>query len=180
MKNHSLQFRLIGVVVMLFLALGISTDALAQSGETAGVTSPAGGASVSGIITVTGTVDFPDFQKYEIYLKTGTQLVWAATVYAPVINGNLARLDTRTFPDGAYQLVIRQVRTDSNYTEFMGPTFIIENNLGAPLPYPEVEPGFLYAPVTGALARIRNCSGSDLKFDYNSPDGFCSADDLWL
>jgi hypothetical protein len=135
---------------------------------------------VSGLITVTGAVDFADFQKYELFLKTGEQLVWAATVYAPVINGDLAFLDTRTFPDGAYQLVVRMVRNTSNYTEFLGPTFYIENNLGAPLPHPEIDSSPLYPPVSGAVARIRNCSGNSLEFDYHSPTGFCSGGTLQI
>jgi hypothetical protein len=89
-----------------------------------------------------------------------------------VVQGNLARLDTRTFIDGSYQLVIRQVGTDSQYVDILGPTFTINNALGAPLPFPEVEPNFLY-PVEGkALVRVRNCSGQDLTFDYGSPEGF--------
>lgn len=170
---------MVGVVVALLLLIATAT-ALAQFGETVVVASPTQGQSISGIVTMTGTVDFPDFVKYELFLKSGERMLWAATVYAPVINGNLARLDTRTFPDGAYQLVIRQVRSDSNYTEFLGPTFYIENNLGAPLPYPEVSSGVLYPPLAGALARIKNCSGNNLEFDYHATQGFCSGDNLWI
>lgn len=177
MKNRAWQLTLAVLLIMLatVVAAGVS---YAQGGDTVFVTSPAANEAVSGIITITGAVDFPDFMKYDLFLKRGDEMVWAATVYAPVINGVLARLDTRTFPDGAYQLVIRQVHSDSNYTDFYGPTFFIENNLGAPLPFPEVEPGVLYPPVAGALARIRNCSGVDLKFDYHSPDSFCSGGSL--
>jgi hypothetical protein len=177
MKNLSRRFlMLVGLVVLLVLAA--STTILAQQGETVYLTTPTAGQTVSGLVTVTGAVDFADFQKYELFLKTGEQLVWAATVYAPVINGDLAFLDTRTFPDGAYQLVVRMVRNTSNYTEFMGPTFYIENNLGAPLPYPEIDSSPLYPPVSGAVARIRNCSGHTLEFDYHSPTGFCSGGNL--
>lgn len=178
MKYHLPRFLLVlGVIV---LALGFGATAYAQGGETIYITTPADGESVNGILTLTGAVDFPDFMKYEVFLKSGDQLLWASTVYAPVINGNLARFDTRIYPDGAYQLIIRMVRTDSNYTDFTGPTFLIENNLGAPQPYPEIEAGFLYPPVAGAVARIRNCSGDNLEFDYNSPQGYCSADNLWI
>jgi hypothetical protein len=177
-NKHLRRFGLIltAVVLLVFFA---DVGALAQ-GEIVDVTSPAEGESVASLITITGTVDFSDFQKYELFLKNEEQMLWAATAYAPVIDGNLARLDTKTFPDGAYQLIIRQVRTDSNYTEFLGPTFYIENNLGAPVPYPEVESSFLYSPVAGALARVRNCSGDRLEFNYNSPEGFCSGDDVWI
>ena len=178
--NNSWRSLLILIALVLLVPLAFNLDVLAQGGETVYITSPSAGESLTGLITITGAVDFADFQKYELFLKSGDELLWVATVYAPVINGNLARLDTRTVPDGAYQLIIRQVRTDSNYTEFGGPNFFIENNLGAPLPYPEVESSFLYPPQGGALMRVRNCSGDNLEFDYNSPKGFCSNDELLI
>lgn len=177
-KKHLRRLGLMLTAVVL--ALIITTAGVLAQREVVDVTSPAEGESVTGLITITGTVDFTDFQKYELFLKNEGQMLWAATAYAPVIDGNLARLDTKTFPDGAYQLIIRQVRTDSNYTEFPGPTFYIENSLGAPVPYPELESSFLYSPVAGALARVRNCSGDRLEFNYNSPEGFCSGDDVWI
>lgn len=181
MKNHPWRSVIVVAVVgVLFVIVSSGAGVRAQEMETVYITNPAEGSTVSGLVIVTGAVDFPDFMKYEVFLRTGDQMVWVATVYAPVINGNLARLDTRTFPDGIYQLIIRTVHTDSNYDEFVGPTFTIENNLGAPLPYPEVESSYLYPPVAGALARIKNCSGDNLEFDYMSPDGFCSAADLWI
>ncbi|MBN1993523.1 MAG: hypothetical protein JW953_12555 [Anaerolineae bacterium] len=180
MKNYPRQLATIIVIVGIFLLAVSGNTALAARGETVEITSPSEGESVSGLVTATGTVDFMDFMKYEVFLKTGNQLMWAATVFAPVINGNLAYLDTRTYPDGLYQLIIRTVKTDSNYNEYPGPTFAIENNLGAPLPYPEVESSPLYPPEAGASARVRNCSGDNLSFTYGSPQGFCSADDLWI
>jgi hypothetical protein len=147
--------------------------------ETTFVTSPKDGEKVSGLITVTGAADFSDFLKYEILLKQGDQLSWGATVYAPVINGVLAWIDTRTFLDGTYNIVIRKVSSDSNYTDVIGPAITIENGM-SPVMYPEIDSSPLY-PVEGfALARIRNCSGDNLEFDYQSPDGFCSGQDHWI
>ena len=180
MKSYPQRYMLTLIVLLFLLLISVNTNVLAEGGETVYITSPAEGESLVGVITITGAVGFQDFQKYELFLKTGDEMLWAATIYAPVINGNLARLDTRIFPDGAYQLIVRQVRTDSNYTEFVGPNFFIENNLGAPLPYPEVEANFLYPPEAGALIRVRNCSGDNLEFDYNSPEGFCSSDKIWI
>lgn len=177
--KHSVHYFLIVITIVLLVA-GSSVTALAQGGESVNITNPEEGQSVSGILTLTGTVDFPNFMKYEVFLKTDDEMLWAATVYAPVISGNLAQFDTRVYPDGAYQLVIRTVRTDSNYEEYLGPTFFIENELGAPQPFPEIETGFLYPPVAGALVRIKNCSGNNMEFDYTSPEGFCSSDNLWI
>jgi hypothetical protein len=180
MKHQSWRYLLTVVAILVLLALGMGTVALAQGGESVYITTPSDGESLTGLVTVTGAVDFPDFQKYELYLKSGDEMLWAATVFAPVINGNLAFLDTRTFPDGAYQLIVRMVRNDSNYTEYRGPSFFIENNLGAPLPAPEMDSSPLYPPVSGAVARVRNCGGDTLKFDYHSPDGFCSGGSLLI
>jgi hypothetical protein len=180
MKDYPWRFAIIVIVGILLLTASSSAGVMAQGRETAEITGPTEGSTVSGQIIITGTIDFPDFMKYELFLKTGEGLIWAATVYAPVINGNLARLDTRTYADGIYQLIIRTVRTDSNYNEYTGPSFIIDNGQGAPLPYPEIESSFLYQPVAGAIARVKNCGGDNLGFTYGSPQGFCSADDLWL
>lgn len=170
------------MALMLLLGLGNGANVWAQ--DTPGnvrITSPADGSTVSGLITMTGAIAFSDFLKYEIFLKPGKgSLLWVATVYAPVINGNLARFDTRTYQNGTYQLIIRQVHSDSNYTDLVGPTITIDNELGAPLPYPEIEPSYLYPPEKYALVRLRNCSGTTLEFDYNSPEAFRSADNILL
>lgn len=165
---------------LLLLAMGVT--ALAQGGERVVITTPTEGQTLSGIVQITGVVEFPDFQKYEIFLRTsGTNLSHLATVYAPVVNGLLANLDTRAYADGTYQIVVRTVRSDSQYTDFPGPTVGIANGQGAPAPGgPEVQPSPLYPPLEGALLRIQNCSGKDLEFDYTSPQGFCSAEDYWI
>ncbi len=180
MNRKSWRVIFVGMTILLLLTIFGASAILAQGGATVYITTPAEGETVSGVVTVTGAVDFPDFVKYDLFLKSGEQMLWGATVYAPVINGTLARLDTRTVPDGAYQLVVRQVHSDRNYTDFVGPTFFIENNLGSPLAYAEAPASPLYAPVSGAVARIKNCSGVDLQMNYHSPQGFCSSDDLWI
>jgi hypothetical protein len=170
MAYQSLRVTLLVIAAFVLLLAAGSGQILAQEAETIQITYPAPDQTVSGLITLAGSVTFSDFLKYEVFLKRGQELIWAATVYSPVIDGNLARLDTRTFIDGTYQLVIRQVHTDSQYTDYTGPSFTISNSLGAPRPFPEVEPNFLY-PVEGkALVRVRNCSGEDFSFDYGSPE----------
>ena len=114
-------------------------------------------------------------------MKAGDNSLHGATGFSPVINGNLAQLDTKTYPDGSYQLIVRAVGTDSNYTDFPGPVFTIQNDLGAPLAHGEVFQSFLYPPMSGmALLRVQNCGGYNLEFDYTSPDGFCSHGNYWM
>jgi hypothetical protein len=182
MMNNTLGRWIFAALLAGLVLLGSTHNFQASAQESAitSITSPTEGETVTGLITVTGAVDFEDFLKYEVFLKSGDQLAWAATVYAPVVNGNLARIDTRTYLDGVYQLVIRRVNPDSNYTDVVGPTISIENGLGSPLPHPEIESSYLYAPEGAALARVKNCSGNNLEFDYVSPDGFCSAGNLWI
>lgn len=183
MKYHSVRHILIAVAIVMLL-LGALTGATvsAQEMETVYVSSPTEGQVVSDLVMVTGAADFLDFLKFEVFIQGGGNMLWVATVHSPVINGNLAHMDTKIYPDGTYRLVIRKVTTDSNYTDFFGPTFTIENNLGAPLPHPDVIASPLYPPPisSGALFRIKNCSGKDLEFDYQSPGSFCSADNLWI
>ncbi|MFN8459293.1 MAG: hypothetical protein U0401_32350 [Anaerolineae bacterium] len=176
MKHHLAQFVVIMVLTMLVtLGVGNTPGAQAQEG-TVYITNPANGATITGLVTVTGAASFPDFLKYEIFLKPGKgDLLWVATVYAPVIDGNMARFDTRTYQNGTYQMIIRQVKGDSNYTDLPGPMITIDNPQGAPQPYPEIEPNYLYSTEKYALVRVKNCSGVNLDFDYNSPEGFRSS-----
>ena len=181
MKQRIVKLAVAAIVLTLALMAWQSygETGYAQS-ETASITNPAPDSTLSDLVVITGSVNFADFLKYEIMLKSGEQLTWVATVYAPVVNGNLARFDTRMFADGTYQLIVRQVNNDTNYTDYVGPTITINNGLDAPLQFPEVESSYLYPPPNHALARVKNCSGRNMEFDFNSPEGFCSAGDLWI
>lgn len=179
MKRHWLRYGLMIGMIATVLALG--GGVLAQDGGTVAFTNLSDGATVSSLTTLVGTVSFPDFLKYEIFLKSGDTLFWVANSHSPVVNGNLARLDPRVFQSGTYQLVVREVHSDSNYTDVTGPTITLENPNGAPLPYyPEVEPSFLYASGKFAVVRAKNCAGEDFFFDYTSPQGSGDAGDILL
>lgn len=168
------------MALLIVLLLGQVPQTLAQEG-TVYFTNPGEGATVAGLVTITGAASFPDFLKYEIFLKPGKgDLLWVATTYAPVINGNLARFDTRTYQNGSYRLILRQVGSNSNYTDYEGPMILVDNPQGAPLPHPEIEPSYLYPPEKYGLVRVKNCSGVGLEFDYTSPEGFRSSGNLWL
>jgi hypothetical protein len=161
-------------VIMLLLSWG---QALADDPQMISVAQPRANDVVSSLTIVAGSVDFPNFERYEIFLQGGDNMIWAASGYTPVVNGNLARLDPRVFSDGTYQLIIRQVRIDSNYSDYTGPVFVIDNPLDAPLAYyPEIEPTILHARSDKAILRVKNCSGQDLNFDYNGPSHFVAAD----
>lgn len=173
MKKHLF---LILTLIILLLALG-GASALAQNTGAVEFTNLPDGATVSELTTLTGTIDFPDFLKYELFLKNGHQLTWVANSHSPVKNGGLARLDPSVFSSGSYQVIVREVHPDSNYVDVPGPTITIDNQSPAPY-YPEVEPSFLYPAEGYALVRARNCAGEDFFFDYQSPEGSGSAGEV--
>ncbi|MDM8521546.1 hypothetical protein QUF64_15990 [Anaerolineales bacterium HSG6] len=176
MKKVTRNYSLIVMVGLLYFL--IWGQALADDPQMVSVAQPRANDTVSSLTMVAGSADFSEFERYEIFLNGGGDMVWVASGYAPIVNGNLARLDPRVFIDGTYQIVIRQVRTDSNYTDHAGPTITIDNPFDAPLPYyPEIASSILRAPTDRALLRVENCSGHDLNFDYHGPTNFSTADD---
>jgi len=181
MKYHSAR-NIVLAFAMVALLLGVvgTAGVLAQGPETVVITNPAEGEMVSGVVVVTGAIDFPDFLKYDFFLSNSGNMIWVATGYSPVINGNILRLDTKTHADGAYRIVIRKVTTDSNYTDTYGPTFNISNGQTAPNATPEVEATFLYPAPGKATVRVRNCTSEDFFTDYGSPEGFKDAGKITL
>lgn len=179
-KQYFIRFLLGLALVALGMGLVGGAAVLAQGPEGVVITNPTEGETVSGIVVISGAVDFSDFLKYDFFLKNGGNEIWVATGYSPVINGNLLRLDTKTFADGTYQIMIRKVTSDSQYTDAEGPTFNIKNGLTAPNPFPEVETTFLYPAPGKATVRVRNCAGENFFMDYGSPDGFRSSGELTL
>lgn len=174
--------RLIFVVTAIFLiVLTVGSVSMAQNPGTVTFSNLAEGDTVSTLTTLTGTINFDDFLKYEIFLKSGDSIVWVANSHSPVIDGNLARLDPRMVQSGTYQLLVREVHSDSNYLDFIGPTVTIDNPNDVPLPYyPEIEPSFLYPSETLAVIRAANCTSEDFHFDYTSPQDFKSAGEYLL
>lgn len=179
MKIQMLRYFVLALAVVLVGAVG-TTPAQAQGPEGVIITSPADGETVSNVVVVTGAIDFADFMKYDFFVNNGNNMIWVATGYSPIINGNILRLDTKTLIDGNYQVVVRKVTTDSQYTDFYGPNFTVSNGLAAPNPFPEIEATFLYPAPGKATMRVRNCTGEGVFIDYASPEGFKSSGEISL
>jgi hypothetical protein len=130
------RYLLVAVALLIVFGVLVTTPGLAQGPEGVVITNPSEGESVSDVVVVTGAIAFSDFLKYDFFLKNGDNMIWVATGYSPVINGNLIRLDTKTFPDSTYQVVVRKVTSDSNYTDALGPIFTIANNMASPQSIP--------------------------------------------
>ncbi len=181
MKQKSNRYLMLALLAAALLVSFIPTRPIAAQGEDGVViSSPATGETVSDVVVISGAVDFPDFLKYDFFLKGGENMIWVATGFSPVINGHLLRLDTKTLADGSYQMLVRKVTSDSNYTDVIGPSFTVKNGQAAPLPYAEVETTFLYPAPGKAVMRAQNCTGVDFFTDYNSPSGFKSSGEIAL
>ncbi|MCA9978691.1 MAG: hypothetical protein KC413_23190 [Anaerolineales bacterium] len=126
--------------------VGSAHAAQSQPGAN-GITQPTSGAAVSGVVTVTGTAVDPNYLRYELAFRaeSGTAGDWVVFAEGdqPIQNGILAIWDTTIgrnvnapiWPDGRYQLRLRVVRTDYNYSEYFVTGLIISNS-GTPTPTP--------------------------------------------
>jgi hypothetical protein len=83
------------------------------------ITSPAPGAAVSGVVTVSGVADIPNFQFYKIEVAggeaTGDWSVIGELQRNPVSGGVLGLWDTGPFPAGPYWVRLVVVDNTGNY-----------------------------------------------------------------
>ncbi len=96
--------------------------------ENVRITSPAIGATVSGVISIEGTADNPNFQYYKVETITGD----AAPAYAgggetPVIDGVLSELDTAELENGDYAILLTVVDNSGNFPDPCTVTITVEN-----------------------------------------------------
>lgn len=128
------------IALSCVLLLGLFSVTTATYAQTAGISSPAPGQTVNGIVFITGTTTDPNFSRYEIAFLQEVNLGLGWVVFADgdqqVVNGNLAVWDTTVgqnsgapiFPDGAYQLRLRVVRQDLSYAEYFVGNITVQNN----------------------------------------------------
>jgi hypothetical protein len=79
------------------------------------ITSPKSDDEVSGLVTVLGTVDIPNFAFYKLESKRPDEGFWAILLAGnlPVKAGELGIWDTRRLTPGEYQLSVVPVTTDA-------------------------------------------------------------------
>lgn len=129
-----------------------------------GITQPVAGSVLAGVVTVTGTAVDPNYLRYELAFRAldtavGTEATWIVFAEGdqPVVNGTLAVWDTTVgrainapvFPDGRYQLRLRVVRTDYNYTEYIITDLQIANSVATPTPTGTATPATNATPSAG-------------------------------
>ena len=133
--NLLLPVMLLVALLVYFSALPSGVQAQAQNG----ITTPAHGDVVSGILVIEGTADHPNFLRYELAFlpafTLGADWIAFAQGEQPVVEGTLAIWDTTVggelspvFPDGRYRLRLRVVREDYNYDEYFVTDLVITNS----------------------------------------------------
>lgn len=141
--SYGIYFFSFLLLMFVFLTVGRVT---AQAN---GITAPAAGETLSGVVTVMGTAVHPEYLRYELAFLNEANQSAGWIVFAegsqPVTNGVLAIWDTTigqnvgapVFPDGRYQLRLRVVKTDYNYDEYFVTNLTINNAGPTPTPTPD-------------------------------------------
>ena len=141
------MYRSFALLIAFVWLIGGRLSARAQTAN--GITEPAEGDTVSGVVVITGTAQDPSFLRYEIaFLQVNADNGWISFAQGdqPVVEGTLAVWDTSVgqnvgapvFPDGPYQLRLRVVRQDFNYDEFFAAGITISNSEPTPTPTADV------------------------------------------
>ena len=159
------------------LLLPPETAVLAQAGS--GITQPASGDTVSGVVEVVGTAVHPDYLRYELaFLRPdvpAAEWIVFAEGAQPVTNSVLAIWDTTVgqaigspvFPDGRYQLRLRVVKNDFNYDEFFVADLIIQNE--GPTPTPTPDETAVAGTATAAAIPVQSTDSTDGSFQQPTP-----------
>ncbi len=139
------------IVPAVLLAAYMLMPRQLRAQQSNGVTVPAPGDVVSGIVVVSGSASHPDFLRYELAFQPafspGSDWIVFAQGDRPVISDTIAIWDTTVggelspvFPDGRYQLRLRVVRNDYNYDEYFVSDLIVANIDVTPTVTPTITP----------------------------------------
>ena len=120
---RSLRALVVTLVLLLVWTFVFTQGAQAQDGN--GITSPAAGAEVSGIVNVQGVAAHPTFRKWQLDLLINgdeRQAHFLAVGEQPVSPaGELASFDSAQYHDGKHALRLRVVYFGLNYDEYVTP-----------------------------------------------------------
>lgn len=166
---------LLALTFLWLTAVSRSGAVVAQAGS--GITAPASGETLAGVVEVRGTAVHPNYLRYELAFAnqfSGSDWIVFAEGSEPVVEGVLAVWDTTVgravgapvFPDGRYQLRLRVVKTDFNYDEFFVTDLIIQNDGPTPTPTPDETAVGLTAT---AVVPISPTSSEDSSFQQPTP-----------
>jgi hypothetical protein len=123
MKDLSRKFaRQAGWAALILIVSGtLAAWPAAAQGPRAAITAPVDGQEVRGVVSITGSANHPEFNRYELAISPDPNPndAWQVfnTTNLPVDNNVLGLWDTSTAADGTWALRLRVVRKDSNYDE---------------------------------------------------------------
>lgn len=127
-------------LMLAFLLVLFALPAFAQDANIQ-ITSPAASETVSGTVTITGTVNPPDLQSYffEVVDATADPNTGAGTPVTlpsrtPVVNGALAQLNTTIVANGSYTLRLRVFHQSGDISVVTVTPITIDNVPGAAQP----------------------------------------------
>jgi hypothetical protein len=141
---------LVVVVLVWLIVLWGAAPAAAQEGV-AVITSPLDGASLTGLVPITGSATHPQFTRYELSFGYSPNLTdtWFSIqppATSQVVNEVLGRWDTTLISDGLYVLRLRVFYGDNAYLE----TFVA--NVRVANATPTAPPPTLEPPTPGPTA----------------------------
>ena len=134
-----------------------------------GITAPAVGEVVAGVVLVKGTATDINFLRYELAFtnlaRPGSEWIVFAQGEHQVISDTLAVWDTSVgsetvpiYPDGPYELRLRVVKSDYNYNEYFATNLIVSNKTATPTPTADITATIEFTgtptPVSGASGPI--------------------------
>ena len=106
----------------------------------AAITAPTDGRELRGVVTITGSANHPEFNRYELAIGPDPNPTDAWQVFnttnLPVDNTVLGLWDTNTVADGTWAVRLRVVRKDSNYDEVVVRGLRVSNQQPTDTPTP--------------------------------------------
>jgi hypothetical protein len=143
MKTHIFfSWRLLCALSIAVLLSGLYAPIHVRA-QSAGITSPAPGSSVSGAVPIMGSAIIDPFQRYELYYKQepsgDDSYIYFDGNTRQVQNGQIGIWQTSDLTPGTYTLRMRVVKTDGNYSEHFAPNLSVNQQPSQPAPAAEPE-----------------------------------------
>jgi uncharacterized surface protein with fasciclin (FAS1) repeats len=121
--RNGLKFILLALAALVLLSVPLAAGAAGANG----ITTPANGATVNGVVDVKGTANNPAFSKWQLDLLPGGDANAAIFLALGEQPGEFSySLNTNPLPNGEHALRLRVVRSDGNYDEYIN-KFTIAN-----------------------------------------------------
>jgi hypothetical protein len=153
----------LAIALIALISLGLLHPAWAapqfQGQDIAQITSPTEGQAISGLVTISGSADHPEFGRWELAYDAWQPFAEGAQ---PVLNGTIGTWNTGVIADGGYMLRLRVIRKDSNYSEAFIRGLQVSNSapIGTPtsIPpaatFPAEQPTFSSAEAAQPIATV--------------------------